>query len=63
MQKMSPEIAMRPETESAQMSADELRSRMYADHEFLEDTRQGWEEELRDEGMTLEEYRRSRHLD
>ena len=36
--------------------ADALRSRMYADKEFMDGIRAGWEEGVRGEGMTVEEY-------
>lgn len=39
-----------------------LREQMLADPQFIKDVKQGYEEGLRDEGMSIEDYRQSRSL-
>ena len=59
---MSPLIAARPEADIPDTSADELRSQMYADREFMLAIRRGYLEGLRGKGVTVEEYYQRRGL-
>lgn len=59
---MSPATAAQQTSQSSPESADRLRGRMYSDPEFMAGIRHGLEEEGRGEGMTVEEYVKSRGI-
>lgn len=63
MPNMPPVAESRQSSQANDEGADELRSRMYGDREFMAGIRRGLQEESRGEGMTVEEYVRSRGIE
>jgi hypothetical protein len=59
---MPPSTASQQTVSDTEIRADELRSRMFADRDFMAGIRAGWEEGLRGEGMTVEEYLKTRDI-
>jgi hypothetical protein len=57
---MLPVTAPGQEAQANDDRADELRSRMYADREFMANIRRGYEEGLQGQGISVEAYIRNR---